>query len=693
MTITSQLHTNRLSHETSPYLLQHAHNPVDWWPWNEAALQAAREQHKPILLSIGYSACHWCHVMAHESFEDEATAAVMNTLFINIKVDREERPDLDKIYQTAHQLMNQRGGGWPLTMILTPDTHTPFFAGTYLPPQARYGMPAFTDLLQRVAEFYRQHITELAEQHQAFLNAFEQLNGQPGSPATLDASPIAQARQQLEANFDSVHGGFGKAPKFPHPSELQLLLHHWADSRGKQADTRALQMLRTTLSAMAQGGLFDQLGGGFFRYSVDDVWLIPHFEKMLYDNGLLLSLYAEAAVATTEPLYQRICHDTAQWTMREMQAPQGGFYAALDADSDGHEGKFYVWTPDSARALLTDDEYAVISRVFGLDDIANFEGAWHLHLAKGTDRVATELQQDETAVHNLLESARAKLFTAREQRVRPGRDEKILTSWNALMIKGMAAAGRRLQCPDYIASAQRAVDFIRTQLFRDGRLLAVYKDGQAKLMAYLDDYAFLLDALLECLQAQWRNEDLVFAQQLADNLLTHFADATHGGFYFTAHDHETLLHRPKPLQDEAIPAGNAIAAVSLQRLGYLLGESRYLNAAEQTLRCGWAAMQQHAYAHAALLHALQEYLIPPRIILLRGASGALPAWQLPAQQHYQPRQLCVAIPSENHDLPPALQAKVAHPDQVLAYVCEGMQCQAPLTHLDEFVQWMVAAKN
>ena len=693
MTTLNLAHTNRLIHETSPYLLQHAHNPVDWWPWCEAALNTAREQHKPILLSIGYSACHWCHVMAHESFEDTATARVMNELFINIKVDREERPDLDKIYQTAHQLMNQRGGGWPLTMILTPDTHTPFFAGTYLPPQTRYGMPAFTDLLQRVANFYREHLTELTEQHQAFINAFKQLNGQPSSHATLDAGPIAYARQQLEENFDPINGGFGKAPKFPHPSELNFLLRHWANSRDDQTDSRGLQMLRTTLSAMACGGLFDQLGGGFFRYSVDDIWLIPHFEKMLYDNGLLLGLYAEAAIAMQEPMYERICHDTAQWAMREMQAPDGGFYSALDADSEGHEGKFYTWTPDNARKFLGEDEYTVASRILGLAQPANFEGSWHLHLAKGTDKVAIELHRDEVTVHDLLESARKKLFTAREQRVRPGRDEKILTSWNALMIKGMAAAGRRLQRPDYITSAHRAVDFIRTNLYRDGRLLAVHKDEQSKLMAYLDDYAFLLDALLECLQAHWRNEDLVFARQLAENLLTYFTDTEHGGFFFTAHDHESLLHRPKPMQDEAIPAGNAIAALSLQRLGYLLGESRYLSAAEQTLRSGWAAMQQHAYAHAALLHALEEYLKPPQIILLRGDSASLPAWQQLAAQQYAPRRLCMAIPHDCSELPPALQSKAGTTNQVLAYVCEGMHCHAPLTQLNDFARLVNPARN
>ena len=674
-------HTNRLIDQTSPYLLQHAHNPVDWWPWCEEALQLARNLNKPILLSIGYSACHWCHVMAHESFEDENTARVMNELFINIKVDREERPDLDKIYQTAHQLINQRGGGWPLTMILTPDGHTPFFAGTYFPVAPRYGMPAFKEMLHSVAQYFHEHRAELQEQQQAFVEAFAQMNPATGTN-TLSAVPLEMARRELEQHFDREHAGFGKAPKFPHPTNLERLLRHWSATR--QQDQRALHMVRATLSAMANGGVFDQLGGGFYRYSVDDLWMIPHFEKMLYDNGPLLALYADAAVATQDASYVRIVQETAEWTLREMQSPSGGYYSSLDADSEGHEGKFYVWNTAQVQSLLSEAEYAVFSRIYGLDRPANFEGSWHLHMFQGTDEVSSALHQSETETQTLLNSARKKCFAALAVRIRPGRDEKILTAWNALMIKGMAAAGRRLNNSQYIESAQRAVDFIRQQMYVDGRLLASYKDGKAHLMAYLDDYAFMIDALLECLQAHWRTQDLDFAIALTDNLLQFFSDSNNGGFYFTAQDHEKLLYRPKPMMDEAIPAGNAIAAGSLLRLGYLLGNTRYLDAATRTLQSAWQGLSQFPHAHGAMLHALEDYLYPPHIIVLRGETVAMREWQTPLQQRYAPRLICVAIAAEVADLPEPLQSKIQDDQGVVAYICQGTQCLPPIKTLTAF---------
>ncbi len=680
-------HTNRLIDQTSPYLLQHAHNPVDWWPWCTEALQLARDQDKPILLSIGYSACHWCHVMAHESFEDDSTAQVMNTLFVNIKVDREERPDLDKIYQTAHQLINQRSGGWPLTMILTPDGHTPFFAGTYFPVAPRYGMPAFKEMLHSVAQYYREHRVELQQQHRAFIDAFAQMNPATGAN-TLSAVPLEMARRELEQHFDREHSGFGKAPKFPHPTNLERLLRHW--SATQQQDHTALHMVRATLSAMANGGIFDQLGGGFYRYSVDDLWMIPHFEKMLYDNGPLLALYADAAVATHDAGYMRIVQETAEWTLREMQSPQGGYYSSLDADSEGHEGKFYVWDTAQVQALLNADEYAVFSRIYGLDRPANFEGSWHLHMFLGTDEVATALDKSEQEVQGLLHRAREKCFAALTGRIRPGRDEKILTAWNALMIKGMAAAGRRMNKPIYIESAQRAVDFIREQLFANGRLLASYKDGKANLMAYLDDYAFMLDALLECLQAHWRAQDLELAITLADSLLDFFSDVDNGGFYFTAQDHEKLLYRPKPMMDEAIPAGNAIAASSLLRLGYLLGNTRYLDAAIKTLHSAWPGLTQFPHAHGAMLHALEDYLYPPHMIILRGETAAMGEWQALLQQRYAPRLLCVAIPANQTELNAALHSKTADQQGVVAYICQGTHCLPPIKTLADFNTYISA---
>ncbi|HYM34990.1 MAG TPA: thioredoxin domain-containing protein, partial [Steroidobacteraceae bacterium] len=468
-------HRNALARETSPYLLQHADNPVDWHPWSSEALELARTSGKPILLSIGYSACHWCHVMAHESFEDEATAKLMNELFVNIKVDREERPDIDKIYQLAHHVLAQRGGGWPLTMFLTHEDQQPFFGGTYFPKEPRYGMPAFTDLLQKVAAFYAEHRDDIRKQNTSLMEVFAESN--PPAPAadlTLDTTPFTQARSILMRQFDREYGGFGGAPKFPHTTTLEFLLRQWrASAHEAEPDLQSLYMATLTLTRMAEGGIYDQLGGGICRYSVDQFWMIPHFEKMLYDNGPLLALYAQATIATGDPLFKRIARETADWMMRDMQSKSGAFWSTLDADSEGHEGKFYVWQREQARTLLSSDEFVALERRFGLDRDANFEGAWHLHVYKSLDEVAQNVGTPAPEVERLLDLARSKLLSARNTRVWPGRDEKILTSWNALAIKGFAIAARALQSDDLTAAATRAVDFIRLELWREGRLLAV----------------------------------------------------------------------------------------------------------------------------------------------------------------------------------------------------------------------------
>ncbi len=676
--------TNRLSRETSPYLLQHARNPVDWYPWGREALEHARREDKPILLSIGYSACHWCHVMAHESFEDPATAQVMNELFVNIKVDREERPDLDRIYQTAHQLLTGRGGGWPLTLVLMPTDQTPFFAGTYFPRSARYGMPAFSDLLRRIETFYRTRSGEIAQQNAALLNALQSTHPAPlAGIVSLDGAPLEAARRQLQHSFDTRYGGFGGAPKFPHPPHIEFLLRQGSPRRAaNNADDQALTMAGLTLQAMAQGGIYDQLGGGFCRYAVDEQWMIPHFEKMLYDNGQLLALYAQAWAATRDPLFKRISEETAQWAMREMQSPEGGYYSSLDADSEGHEGQFYVWTPQQVRELLDEREYAVFARRYGLDRPANFEDRWHLYVCADTASIAGQQWLEEPELLKILATARAKLFNTREQRAHPGRDEKILTSWNALMIKGMAVAGRMLDEPQWIGSAERSLQLIQTSLWKDGRLLATGKDGRAQLMAYLDDYAYLLDAVLELLQARWRSEDLRFAVQLAEVLLTHFEDKQHGGFYFTADDHEQLIHRPKPLADDATPAGNGVTAYSLNRLGHLLGETRYLDAAERALKAAWSDITRAPYAHDTMLLALEEVLHPPQIVILRGEPAALREWQSLCVSGYAPRRLCFAITPNETQLPGTLALR-APKDKPIAYLCEGHVCGAPITELAE----------
>ena len=648
--------SNRLVHETSPYLLQHAHNPVDWYPWGEEALRQARELDKPILLSVGYSACHWCHVMAHESFEDAEVAALMNQHFINIKVDREERPDIDQIYQTAHNMMSQRSGGWPLTMFLTPNQE-PFFSGTYFPKTPRYQLPGFGDLVLRVAGFYRTHKQDLVEQNRQLIQAFAHSIPAPSPVITANADSFQLGFDQLKSNFDFEHGGFGSAPKFPNQADVAFLLRLAAEGM-REPQAMALQMLRS----MAAGGIYDQIGGGFCRYSVDERWAIPHFEKMLYDNGQLLCLYADGWQMSKDPSFVRVMEETVEWLLREMRSPDGAFYSSLDADSEGEEGKYYVWQPEQIKALLTPEEFSVAIRCYGFDRAPNFEGhAWHAY------RAAEPAAEDEV----LLNSARSKLLQAREQRVRPGLDDKILTSWNALAIKGLARAGRVLGRPDWIAAAQQAVDFIHNKLWVNERLLATYKNDVAHLNAYLDDYAFLLDALLELMQAEYRAVDMGFAEDLAEALLEQF-ESEAGGFYFTSHSHEVLIHRPKQGYDNATPSGNGIAAIALQRLGHMLGEARYLQAVERSLKAFDSIMLHNPAACPNLLAALDEHLKPPTLVILRGPVPDLAKWRQRLDQHYLPRVICLALPAMQEALPAALSRSIT--EVVNAWVCHGVEC-------------------
>jgi uncharacterized protein len=673
--------TNRLANETSPYLQQHADNPVDWHAWKPETLRLARDQDKPILLSIGYSACHWCHVMAHESFEDADVAAVMNELFINIKVDREERPDLDQVYQTAHHLLTRRNGGWPLTMFLSPDG-TPFFGGTYFPKQARFNLPAFPDLLKRVAQVYAENRAELAEQSGHLVAALAETLPRPtGAEVALNDSPLALAVRQHVENFDSVHGGFGGAPKFLHPAELDLLLR-----RGKATgDDQSRHIVQFTLQQMAHGGLYDQLGGGFCRYSVDERWEIPHFEKMLYDNGLLLPLYCDAWQSSGDPLFARIVEQTASWVLREMQSPEGGYYSSLDADSEHEEGKFYVWQRDEILELLNDNEYALIEPYYSLDHPANFENhAWNLRVSAPLQEIARQLNLPEEQAAALLASAQKKLFSAREQRIRPGRDEKILAAWNGLMIAGMSHAARVFDRHDWLHSAQRAMDFVRNTLWRDGKLLATYKDGKAHLNAYLDDHAFLLNALLELLQAEYRSSDLAFAVQLADALVARFEDKQNGGFFFTSHDHEVLIQRNKIGTDNATPAGNGIAAQALLRLAALTGDTKYAEAAERCLKLFFPALQQVPAYHSSLCTALAEYLQPDAVLVLRGTDREMSPWQDALRARYLPDVMTIALNDDVADLPEVLAKPYAK--KTTAWLCHGTQCLPPISRIEELLQ-------
>ena len=648
---------NRLGRETSPYLQQHAANPVEWYPWGPEALERARAEDKPVLLSIGYSACHWCHVMAHESFEDPAVAAVMNRLFVNVKVDREERPDLDQIYQTAHQMLSQRTGGWPLTMFLSPDG-TPFFGGTYFPKEARYGLPGFPDLCERVAALWRGKRAEIGAQNAEVLRAFERtLPPPPSQSQALDAAPVAALLDLLRSNFDARFGGFGGAPKFPHPTDLELCL--------RKGETG---MAHLTLTRMCEGGIYDQLGGGFCRYSVDAEWTIPHFEKMLYDNGPLLGLLADAWLATGEALYARCAAETAAWLEREMQSPEGGYYSSLDADSEHEEGKFYVWDREEVQRLLTPEEDAVAAAHFGLDQPPNFENRhWHLRVTQSADPL-------------VVDPIRKKLLAVRERRVRPGRDEKILVSWNALAIRGMAHAGRVFGNEAWTASARRALEFIRTRMWRDERLTATYKDGRAHLNAYLDDYALLIAALLELLQNEFVVEELKFATRLADVLLEQFEDAASGGFYFTGRDHERLIHRPKPGHDHATPSGNAVAAWALGRLAALTGDERYARAGQRTLELFYPHMREHAGGFAMMAIALDEYLAQPKTLVLRGSEAAIQSWRRELARELMPDTEVLSIPDGVAGLPQLLD-KPRRPHPVNAWLCRGVTCLEPISDL------------
>ena len=596
--------TNRLATQQSAYLLQHAAQPVDWYPWGDEALALAKRLNKPILLSIGYAACHWCHVMAHESFSDAATAAVMNEGFVNIKVDREERPDLDAVYQMAHQLLRRSGGGWPLTIFLSPQG-LPFYSGTYFPSEAPEGQATFRHILSSVSMVWCDKRDALLRQDQALRLALAASVPQVDEAAMVDASVSSQARQQLAAAFDAKHGGFGGAPKFPHPSDLAFLLR-----RGREeGDEQARDMALLTLRKMAEGGLYDQIGGGFFRYSVDAQWQIPHFEKMLCDNGVLLALYADALALTGEPLFRRVVEDTAAWVLREMQAANGGFHASLAADdAQGREGHFYTWESEPLRLALSPIEWDVCAAHWGLVDAANFEGnCWHLHVARTAAALATTLQQPEAPIEELITGARAKLLVERDKREHPARDAKLLTGWTALMITGLARAGAVCQRPDWLKAARAALHFLRTERWHDdgrtsGRLQALPNQD-----AFLDDHAFLLEAVLALHDADPQPDDLPFAEALAKALLAQFEDRDLGGFFFTRHEAPALIHRLKTGLDAATPSGNGTAALALLALSEKVATSahaaKYRSAVQRCVRIFAATVRADPASCTRLLQA------------------------------------------------------------------------------------------
>jgi uncharacterized protein len=673
-------HTNRLIHETSPYLLQHAHNPVDWYAWGEEAFAKAKAEDKPILLSIGYSACHWCHVMEHESFEDEPIAELMNKSFVNIKVDREERPDLDQIYQHVVQMFGV-GGGWPLTMFLTPERE-PFYGGTYFPPDDRFGRPGFAKVLEAAARYYREHKAEIRQTTQQVLQGLERLSTFRESDLPLKKTVIENAVRKLNNIFDETNGGFGTQPKFPNPMNLALFMRYWR-ATGNEG---YLRMALLALQKMARGGIYDQLGGGFHRYSVDAQWLVPHFEKMLYDNAQLIRLYADAFRITKDPFYRRIVEETVTYVQREMLHPEGGFYATQDADSEGEEGKFFVWTPEEIVAVLGPDVGEVFCRAYGVDPHGNFEhGKSILHGVVSPDWLAHEFGTEVAQIEQMLAEGRQKLFAAREQRVKPHRDEKIIVAWNGLMISAFLDAAELLGDERIWHDAQRSIEFILSHLVRDGRLLHSYKDGQAKLPAYLDDHSCFVACLIDAFEATGDQRFLTRAEEFNAATIANFWDEVQGAFFLTGPDHETLIHRPKDPFDHAVPGGNSVATQNLLRLHYYTGEEEHLQKAEKTLRLFRDQMEDNPFSFGQMLCALDFYLETPKEIVIIGQRDEADTQALLRIVHetYVPNKIVLVIDpaagaSEMFAHLPVgdmaqLQAKAT------VYVCYKFACSPPIT--------------
>jgi uncharacterized protein YyaL (SSP411 family) len=656
---------NRLAQETSPYLLQHRENPVEWYPWGEEALARARDEDRPILLSVGYSACHWCHVMAHESFEDPETAAYMNEHFVNVKVDREERPDVDALYMEAVQAISGQGG-WPMTVFLDPEG-VPFYGGTYFPPDEGRGMPSFRMVMEAVIDAFeskRDEIEERAPQMRARLAPI----GQVEPAESPQGAMLDEAIERLQMAADRARGGFGGAPKFPPASAIELLLAR-----------KETEIPELTLDAMLAGGIYDQIGGGFARYSVDAAWQVPHFEKMLYDNALLARSYLHGWQVLGHERYRRVCEETLDWALREMRGPEGGFYSALDADSEGEEGRFYVWTPEEIRAVLTNPENEAncikfpvhqaenLMQFYGVSEGGNFEGRNILHLAGGADAAEPEG----------LDEMRRALYEARAKRVWPGLDDKRLTAWNALMIAALAEAGAVLGREDYLEGARACANFVWSELRNDeGALLRTYKDGRAHLKAYLEDHAFLLEALLTLYEASFESVWFERARELADTLLTRFADGERGGFFSTADDHESLIARRKEIGDHPIPSGNSAAAFGLLRLAALTGERTYERAAEGVLRLFSDPAGKHPEAFAHLLRAIDFQLSPTKEVALIGED--LNELAAVVRGEFRPHLVLAGGP-EGSATPPLLQDRGQVNGKPAAYVCENFTCRTPIT--------------
>lgn len=681
---------NRLANETSPYLLQHKDNPVDWYPWGDEALAAAKLLDKPILLSIGYSSCHWCHVMAHESFENESIAAVMNAGFINIKVDREELPDVDSIYMTAVQAMTG-SGGWPLTVFITPDGQ-PFFGGTYFPPEDRQNMAGFPRLLAAVADAYTNKRDDLLENSAKVVNAIREQSTPQKNDGTVDESLIFGSFTHLVGNADNENGGSQGAPKFPQPMVYELLLRYWK----RTGSTQVLDIVNLTLEKMAHGGIYDQIGGGFARYSVDEVWLVPHFEKMLYDNAQLVSLYLHAYQATKKPLYRRIVGETLEYITREMTHSAGGFYSASDADSEGVEGKFFVWTTDEIDAVLEPSDAELAKAYWGVSEEGNFEGSNILHLPMSQAEFLSRSAQEPLELLADIEQVRELLLEARSRRVAPGIDDKILVSWNALMLKAFAEAGAVFENPEWIEVAEKNARLLLDQVRdEDGTLLHTWKatsdtEGDARILGYLDDHAYLVDALLTLYESTFDYSYVEEAQSLADQMIKRFWDKDWEVFYDTSMEHSKLLVRPRDVLDNALPSGGAAAAMALQRLSVFTGGTEYAAIAEASMRALIPHMEQAPSAVASWLSAVDFLRSNSQEVVLIGDSAdpVIAEMKRELRGSFAPNTILAGaneVPADDTSSP-LLKSRDQVNGKPTAYVCENYACKLPVTSAAEMAE-------
>ncbi len=677
--------TNRLIFATSPYLLQHAHNPVSWFSWGEEAFQAAAALNRPILLSVGYSTCHWCHVMEVESFEDEEIAAYINTNYIAIKVDREERPDVDSVYMSAVQLLSQGGGGWPMTVVMTPEKR-PFFGGTYFPPRdgMRGSRVGFLTILKRIKEAYQLDPSSLKKSAQEVAAAL-QLQSKTSPQGIPGREALVEAARVLTARYDPKYGGFGSAPKFPRPSTYEFMLRYFRRTN----DPVALEVVSHSLDQMVAGGIYDQLGGGFHRYSTDERWLVPHFEKMLYDNAQLASLLAELQQLTGE--YRAPLVETLEYVLREMTSPQGAFYSATDADSEDHEGTFFVWTPAQLETVLGERRGKIAQAIFGVTNYGNFEGKNILHRMRPLEEVAQELGLSEAALHSELPAIKAELYAARENRIHPLRDDKILVEWNAQMISGFAKASIALDETKWAEHGERAADFIFAHMYREGRLVRAHRSGRSQHAAVLEDYAFSIAAMLDLFEATAKKKWLEKAIELEATLERYYLDRTDGAFYSTADDAEALLVREKSIYDGAQPSGNSVAATNLLRLAEFTGRREYRNIAEGILRAFGGSLERGAVECPKLIQALDFLLDSPKeIVIVTGEKDDGAQLRKVLRENYLPNSVSLILPqksiAEMASIIPWLENKVALKDKATAYVCRAQVCDAPTSDPEIFAK-------